>query len=716
VLKHVSAVTRAEKMIVGHGLKLSGDFWRFCPVINCREPKPIVAPYFFRQFLPKERVMQRVFLKPCEFFPGRPGRPQGPRFLVGPNLWSTVVLFVLLLLPSCKLPKEKIESRRDPNPDAVETTTTTLPTLPADLTVSCQWLEGFRRDSDTEALVWLGCDLKDSTGEELSFALNSVIVEAAGEGGDAEGLRQGIVGEPLQPDFNFLLPLPASNLLPWTTTELSLVGPGNILYKVVELDLSAAKAQLSGPGEIAHEFAASPIRVSTDATVSITHAGGAVAKVTAVSSSHAGFALKGGEWPGTGGTCATEIRADCGIVVTYAPTALSEQSGALTVTYETGLGAAELSLVMTGSGELSATGAVGQMSVIGGLANRGGSPSASTLSGVSGVFHDGSRLIVADTTNHRVLIYPPDATTGTSATIVLGQDSMTAVTANRGAAVAANTLSSPRAVYSDGTRLFVADAGNHRVLIWNTIPTTNGADADLVLGQANMTSSSSNRGAGVPDGGTLSGPRGLARSGTRLFVADTDNHRILIWDTLPTADGQNANLAVGQADLISGSPNRGGSTSAQTLSSPTGLWITGTTLLAADRSNHRVLIWDTLPTANGQAADQVLGQDDLNGGSQNAGESAPKAWTFNQPLSVWSDGTRVVVGDSLNYRILFWNEFPQINGESADMVFGQPDFVTNVLTSTLPTTVYTPSGLAFAAGSLWIADSSRHRVLVLPLP
>ena len=45
------------------------------------------------------------------------------------------------------------------------------------------------------------------------------------------------------------------------------------------------------------------------------------------------------------------------------------------------------------------------------------------------------------------------------------------------------------AVYSDGTHLFVADYDNNRVLIWNNIPTSNGQAANMVLGQPNMTSS-----------------------------------------------------------------------------------------------------------------------------------------------------------------------------------------------------------------------------------
>ncbi len=43
---------------------------------------------------------------------------------------------------------------------------------------------------------------------------------------------------------------------------------------------------------------------------------------------------------------------------------------------------------------------------------------------------------------------------------------------------------SPTSVTSDGTRLFVTDLGYNRVLIWNTIPTTNQAPANVEIGQS----------------------------------------------------------------------------------------------------------------------------------------------------------------------------------------------------------------------------------------
>src|SRR6266702_2558979 len=58
----------------------------------------------------------------------------------------------------------------------------------------------------------------------------------------------------------------------------------------------------------------------------------------------------------------------------------------------------------------------------------------------------------------------------------------------------ANTMLNPVAVSSDGVRLLVTDLGHNRVLVWNSIPTANAAPADLVLGQPDMTSATPNNG------------------------------------------------------------------------------------------------------------------------------------------------------------------------------------------------------------------------------
>lgn len=41
---------------------------------------------------------------------------------------------------------------------------------------------------------------------------------------------------------------------------------------------------------------------------------------------------------------------------------------------------------------------------------------------------------------------------------------------------------------------------------------------------------------------------------------------------------------------------------------------------------------------------------------------------MNWPVAVSTDGVKVVVADTNNYRILIWNTFPTKNGQPADMV------------------------------------------------
>src|ERR1035438_6666547 len=48
-------------------------------------------------------------------------------------------------------------------------------------------------------------------------------------------------------------------------------------------------------------------------------------------------------------------------------------------------------------------------------------------------------------------------------------------------------LYNPSAVATDGKIMVVADTDSNRVLIWKSIPTTNGAPADIVLGQDTFT-------------------------------------------------------------------------------------------------------------------------------------------------------------------------------------------------------------------------------------
>ena len=60
-----------------------------------------------------------------------------------------------------------------------------------------------------------------------------------------------------------------------------------------------------------------------------------------------------------------------------------------------------------------------------------------------------------------------------SAVLVLGHDAFDQVGA-QGADTSDDSMWSPSQVATDGTRLIVADQNNYRVLVWNTIPVADG--------------------------------------------------------------------------------------------------------------------------------------------------------------------------------------------------------------------------------------------------
>ena len=108
----------------------------------------------------------------------------------------------------------------------------------------------------------------------------------------------------------------------------------------------------------------------------------------------------------------------------------------------------------------------------------------------------------------------------------------------------AATLSFPRYALSDGTRLFIADGGNDRVLVYHTMPTRSGQPADAILGQPSETIASDSDEFRVSAADTVRTPSGLAWDGTNLYVTDPYNRRVMVFsmgdDPLPLASVRNA--------------------------------------------------------------------------------------------------------------------------------------------------------------------------------
>ncbi|MBI3891996.1 MAG: hypothetical protein HY303_10755, partial [Candidatus Wallbacteria bacterium] len=343
------------------------------------------------------------------------------------------------------------------------------------------------------------------------------------------------------------------------------------------------------------------------------------------------------------------------------------------------------------------------------LLSAAGGLSAATLNFPSAVFSDGTRLFVTDQVNHRVLIWNSIPTSNqAAANTVLGQPNFTAATQNNGGR-GAGTLSYPNGVFSDGRKLFVSDGGNNRVLIWNSIPTSNQATANVVLGPPNFASDASTTNTGEQDASTLPGPTGVFSDGTRLFISSQLGARVLIWNSIPTSNRTSANVVLGQPGFTTRTSNNGG-LDAGTLRYPTGGFASGARLFVADTGNNRVLIWNSIPASNQTSANVVLGQPNFT----RATVVSPLAGTLNQPHGVFSDGTRLFVADTRNNRVLIWNSIPTSNQTAADVVLGQPNF--NWRIENYPglsaASLFEPIGVFSDGRRLFVADKFNNRVLI----
>lgn len=372
-------------------------------------------------------------------------------------------------------------------------------------------------------------------------------------------------------------------------------------------------------------------------------------------------------------------------------------------------------------------------------ANQLGAVGAGTLNtpiGNVSVADDGT-LFIPDAFNGRVLGYRnvPESS-GVAADFVIGKASLDSPPTP---AISQTELGSPVSVSTAAGKMAVADFLGNRVLIYDTVPTATGTAASRVVGQSSFAAKDS---AGCTDSGLNAPSRAVLTPNGKLVVTDRDHHRVLIWNTVPQADGQRADVVVGQSDFVhctANDANQDSTTepapSAATVSRPVGVWSDGHRLVVADTGNSRVLIWNQMPldgAENFKPADVVLGQVGFGAGMPNDADgngvqdASPAATTMAFPASVHSDGQRLAVADLENHRVLIWNTFPTQSGTPPDRVIGQPDFNHGVANdidgdgTEDPTTTglafKAPRGVLLQGDKLFVTDSLNHRVVIIHLP
>ena len=303
----------------------------------------------------------------------------------------------------------------------------------------------------------------------------------------------------------------------------------------------------------------------------------------------------------------------------------------------------------------AATSVLGQANFTDAEANRDDATAANSMNQPLGcAVSSTGTLFVADSGNNRILRFDSAASKadGADADGVLGQANFTSGDENRGGAAAANTLDFPwnPALESSG-RLWIADGSNSRVLRYDSAASkVNGAVADGVLGQADFTSTTPNRGIALA-ANSLSYPLGVAAGPNGvIWVADSDNTRALRFDNAAAkADGADADGVLGQADFLSSVS----SVTAATVSGPMfavsadgsgGLYI-------IDAGAQRILYHvNAVAKANGADADTVLGQPDFTSSGANL-TATSLGW---DPMSISFDPGhgRIWVADYSNTRVI----------------------------------------------------------------
>ncbi len=350
----------------------------------------------------------------------------------------------------------------------------------------------------------------------------------------------------------------------------------------------------------------------------------------------------------------------------------------------------------------------------GGLALPSAIPRADHLYAPRGVWLDAERLVVADTGNHRILIWHgPPRTSHSPADVVLGQADFTHEGAQGGGRGPERGLRLPTGVIVHEGRLVVADAWNHRVLVWDSVPERSDVAPDVVLGQRDASSVEENRGGACGPLGFY-WPFGVAVIGGRFYVADTGNRRVLSWDAIPDP-GVPPDAVIGQPDATSRDENRGG-LGADSFRWPHDLAGNDSVLLVADAGDHRVLGWYPPPRADGPAA-MVLGQSDFHSGGEFP--YAPQSASgLRFPYAIDTEGSRLAVADTANNRILIWDEIPDRSTTPAGRVLGQPDFAANGENRwdrVADDTFCWPYGICLHRERLAVADSGNNRVIIWSL-
>ncbi len=322
-------------------------------------------------------------------------------------------------------------------------------------------------------------------------------------------------------------------------------------------------------------------------------------------------------------------------------------------------------------------------------------------------------LWICDTGHHRLLGWENIPCDDTPADWIIGQRDFNSEGRNGKDAVSAHSVNVPTGICRCEEGMVVADAWNNRILIWRTLPTNNNVPADIVLGQPDFISNEANRGGDHASANGMHWPYGVLWQDGYLFVADAENRRLLIWQGLPTKNGQDADVVLGQINFSRRDENAGQDPCAMSMRWPHGIAIWKDHLCIADAGNNRIMIWRGIPTKNGADCDYVLGQQGFDLVDHNQSLYWPRSYTLNMPYALAAAGDWLLVADTASSRLLGWHIDDLTCGADARALSGQINFHEKGDNRWQPPAADSfcwPYGLQVQSDTIVVSDSGNNRV------
>ncbi len=246
---------------------------------------------------------------------------------------------------------------------------------------------------------------------------------------------------------------------------------------------------------------------------------------------------------------------------------------------------------------------------------------------------------------------------------------------------------------SDGRRLFIADTNHHRIVVASL-------DDRSVLdvfgsGEAGLAD-------GTPDAARFTSPQGMALAGQTLFVADTGNHAVRAVDL----SARRVSTVVGDGRQDEGRDGSPGPLAGRRLNSPWDLEFAHGVLFVAMAGSHQIYGIDM--EGGYIAAHAGDGREDHTDGPLLAASLA-------QPTGLTSDGEHLFVADSEVSSVRAVSLDPR--GGHVRTVVGRGLFdFGDVDGQSQAVRLQHPMGIAWASGALHVADTYNHKVKAIELP